>query len=432
MSSTQAIAEKFNTYVMPTYAPKLALVKGKGTKVWDADGKVYLDFAAGISVVNVGHCNAVVTDAIQRQAEKLVHVSNLYYTENQALLAEKIVSHFTPNAKCFFANSGAEANEGLVKLARLWGHDTGRYEVITMLQSFHGRTLATAAATGQAKVRKGFDPMPEGFVHAEYNNLESVKSCIGPQTVAIMLEALQGEGGVVPAEPAFMTGVQALCKEHNLLLLCDEVQCGLGRTGHWFGWQAYADVQPDAFSLAKSLGNGYPIGAVVAGPKLADVFQPGNHASTFGGTPLACAAALATLTVLENSSLVGRARMKGSELQAGLQACVDKYAHVTAVRGRGLMLGLVLDQDAKPLTDRLMDEGLLCIPTAGNVLRFLPPLTVSDDEIGEALEILDDCLAEWHGLDTEAEALPTAETPEAEAPAAAAETPAAEPPTAQE
>ncbi len=412
MSNTEAIAEKYAKFVMPTYAPKIALVKGKGTKVWDADGKVYLDFSAGISVVNVGHCNAVVTDAIQRQAEKLVHASNLYYTENQALLAEKIVSHFTPDAKCFFANSGAEANEGLIKLARLWGHDTGRYEVISMKQSFHGRTLATAAATGQEKIQKGFEPMPEGFVHAEYNNVESVKSCIGAKTVAILVEAVQGEGGVVVAEPEFMLGVKALCDEHNLLLLCDEVQCGLGRTGYWFGWQAY-NVQPDAFSLAKSLGNGYPIGAVVAGPKLANVFQPGKHASTFGGTPLACAAALATLTVIENSSLTGRARMKGSELSDGLRKLVEKYEHATAVRGRGLMVGLVLDQDAKPLTERLMEEGLLCIPTAGNVVRFLPPLTVSDDEIGEALEILDDCLAEWHGGDG-AEATPAIEEPAAQ------------------
>jgi len=412
MSNTEAIAEKYAKFVMPTYAPKIALVKGKGTKVWDADGKVYLDFSAGISVVNVGHCNAVVTDAIQRQAEKLVHASNLYYTENQALLAEKIVSHFTPDAKCFFANSGAEANEGLIKLARLWGHDTGRYEVISMKQSFHGRTLATAAATGQEKIQKGFEPMPEGFVHAEYNNVESVKSCIGAKTVAILVEAVQGEGGVVVAEPEFMLGVKALCDEHNLLLLCDEVQCGLGRTGYWFGWQAY-NVQPDAFSLAKSLGNGYPIGAVVAGPKLANVFQPGKHASTFGGTPLACAAALATLTVIENSSLTGRARMKGSELSDGLRKLVEKYEHATAVRGRGLMVGLVLDQDAKPLTERLMEEGLLCIPTAGNVVRFLPPLTVSDDEIGEALEILDDWLAEWHGGDG-AEATPAIEEPAAQ------------------
>ncbi len=409
MSKTEAIAEKYAKFVMPTYAPKLALVKGKGTKVWDADGKVYLDFAAGISVVNVGHCNPIVTDAIRRQSEQLVHVSNLYYTENQALLAEKLVGHFVPGAKCFFANSGAEANEGLIKLARLWGHDQGRHEVISMKQSFHGRTLATAAATGQEKIKKGFEPMPEGFVHAEFNNVDSVKACIGPKTVAILVEALQGEGGIVPATPEFMSGVKALCQEHNLLLLCDEVQCGLGRTGYWFGWQAY-DVVPDAFSLAKSLGNGYPIGAVVAGPKLADVFQPGKHASTFGGTPLACAAAIATLSVIERSNLVGRSKMKGNDFAVGLRKLVGKYEHVTDVRGRGLMLGLVLDQDAKVLTDRLAEEGLLCIPTAGNVVRFLPPLSVSDDEIAEALEIIGDCVAAWHGVG-EAAAAPEAAEP---------------------
>lgn len=387
----------FKQYVMPTYAPEIALVRGKGTRVWDADGKVYLDFIAGISVLNVGHCHPWVVDAICKQAGILVHVSNLYFTENQAKLAQRL-AQLSLGGKCFFANSGAEANEGLIKLARLWGHDKGRYEVICMKNSFHGRTLATAAATGQDKVKKGFDPMPEGFVHATFNDLDSVKALVSEKTVAVLLEAVQGEGGVIPATDEFFKGVRALCDEKGLLMLCDEVQCGMGRTGKWFAFQHYG-VEPDAFSLAKALGSGFPIGAVVSGPKLADVFQPGNHASTFGGTPLACAAALATLNVIDLEQLVSRAASRGRALAEGLQKFVGRFEHVTEVRGKGLMVGLVLDQDAKPMTRLLADMGLLALATAGNVIRFLPPLNVSDAEIAEALDMIEDCLSEWHGVD---------------------------------
>ena len=420
MSTTQEIADMFKDNVMPTYAPETALVKGKGTKVWDAGGKVYLDFAAGISVLNVGYSHPTVVNAIQAQVAELVHVSNLYYTENQALLAKRL-NELSLKGKCFFANSGAEANEGLIKLARLWGHEQGKYEVICMKDSFHGRTLATAAATGQEKVQKGFEPMPEGFVHAEYNNIESVKALVNEKTVAILLEAVQGEGGIIAGDEQFIKDVRALCDEKDLLMLCDEVQCGLGRTGEWFGFQAY-DLEPDAFSLAKALGSGYPIGAVVSGPKLADVFQPGNHASTFGGTPLACAAALATLDVMEAEGLVERSKEKGALFAEGLEAFVEKYEHVTGVRGRGLMLGLVLDQDAKPLTTALAEIGLLTIATAGNVVRFLPPLTVKDDELEEALDILDDCLDAMHGgaesVEETAEEAPEEEVPTADTAAA--------------
>jgi len=383
---------------MPTYAPEIALVKGKGTKVWDADGKVYLDFVAGISVLNVGYSHPKVVEAIRAQAGELVHVSNLYYTENQARLAKKL-SELSLGGKCFFGNSGAEANEGLIKLARLWGHDAGKHEIICMKNSFHGRTLATAAATGQDKVKKGFDPLPEGFVHADYNDIESVEALVNEKTVAIMLEAVQGEGGIVLADEQFVKNVRALCDEKDLLMLCDEVQCGLGRTGYWFGYQAYG-VEPDAFSLAKALGSGYPIGAVVAGEKLSDVFQPGNHASTFGGTPLACAAALATLEAMEEDDLVARCAEKGDLFAEGLRLFVDKYECVKEVRGRGMMLGLVLDGEAKSLVQALSDIGLLTIATAENVVRFLPPLTVKDDEIEEALDIIDDCLADLYAAQT--------------------------------
>ena len=395
----ESIKSLFDRYVMPTYAPKLALVRGKGTRVWDAEGKVYLDFLSGISVLNVGHCHPKVTEAVAEQMSKLVHVSNLYYTENEARLAERLsVLAYKGQGKCFFGNSGAEANEGLIKLARLWGHKSGRYEIICMKDSFHGRTLATAAATGQDKVKKGFEPMPEGFVHADFNNLESVEAAVNDKTVAVLLEAVQGEGGIIPADPGFIEGVRALCDERDLLMLCDEVQCGMGRTGFWFGFQSY-EVVPDAFSLAKALGSGYPIGAVVGGRKTANVFQPGNHASTFGGTPAACAAALATMDVIDEEELLERAQTAGKQLQAGLESFVERYDRVEGVRARGLMLGLVLTEAAKPLTDKLTEAGVLTLATAENVVRMLPPLNVKDGEIEEALEIMDECLAEWHGVD---------------------------------
>jgi predicted acetylornithine/succinylornithine family transaminase len=397
MTTRMEIAQKYQTYVMPTYyPPSLTLVKGKGTRVWDIDGKVYLDFVGGIACQNVGHCHPKVVEAIQHQAAKLIHVSNLYHNEHHALLAEKL-STLSLGGKCFFCNSGAEANEALIKLARLWGSDLGKYEVISMKNSFHGRTLAALAATGQTKYQDGFEPMPDGFLYAELNNLESVKSMISDRTAAVLVEAIQGEGGVVPATLEFMQGLRALCDEKNVLMFCDEVQCGMGRTGKWFGFQKFG-VKPDAFSVAKSLGSGYPIGAIVTGPKVADVFHPGQHASTFGASPLACAAALATIRVIEEENLVERAAEASRRFKAGLEQFVGKYEHVTGVRCLGLMLGLVVDKPVKELTLLLTEMNLLAIPTGDSVVRFLPPLTVKDSEIDEALEILDDALAQWHGI----------------------------------
>ena len=399
-ASFEEVQDLYRNYVMETYAPELVLTRGKGSKVWDANGKVYLDFTSGIAVLNVGHTHPHVTAAVQAQAAKMFHVSNLYYHELQGRLAEKI-SSIRGDAKCFFANSGAEANEGQIKLARLWGHEQGKHEIICMKNGFHGRTLAAAAATGQDKVKKGFEPMPEGFVHADFNDLDAVKALITDKTVGIMLESIQAEGGVIVGDPAFLQGVRALCDEHNILMLCDEVQCGMGRTGRWFGFE-HADVAPDVFSMAKALGSGFPIGAVVASPKVADVFHPGHHASTFGGGPLACAAALATIEVIEQEDLVAKAQEKGGLLKEGLEDFVDRFEHVVEARGEGLMLGLVLDQDAKPLAKSLEEMGLLTIPTAGNVLRILPPLNVKDDELEEALDMLDDSLEEMHGGSIEA------------------------------
>jgi predicted acetylornithine/succinylornithine family transaminase len=389
---TSEIIELHKKYVMPTYAPGLVLVKGAGTKVQDADGNDYLDFLAGIAVLNLGHCHPAVVKAIQQQAEKLIHVSNIYYNENQPRLAQALAER-SMGGKCFFCNSGAEANEGLIKLARLWGSDKGKYEVITMKNSFHGRTLATLTATGQEKVQKGFYPLPEGFRYAEFNNIESCRAAVTEKTAAILVEAVQGEGGIVAADPEFIKGLRALCDEKGLLLLFDEVQAGIGRTGKWFAFQNY-EVRPDAFSLAKALGNGFPIGAVVAAPNTADVFHPGNHATTFGGTPLACAAALAVIETIEKDNLLENAQKMGALLVEKLRQIAARYDWIEDVRGCGLMVGLVLNDSAAPLQKLLQDKGLLTLATAGRVLRMVPPLIVTAEEIEHAVALIDEACAE--------------------------------------
>jgi len=387
----ETIKKLYSEYVMPTYAPEIALVKGIGSHVWDKDGKEYLDFTSGIAVTNIGHSHPAYIEAIEKQVNTLVHVSNIFYTEPQALLAKEI-SEISMGGKCFFANSGAEANEGMIKLARLWGHDDGRYEIITMKQSFHGRTLATAAATGQDKIQKGFEPMPSGFVHAEFNNLDSVKALINEKTVAIMFEIIQGEGGVLPATPEFVEGVRAICDENNLLMLCDEVQCGMGRTGKWFGYQHYT-VAPDVISFAKALGNGFPIGGLAASPKYSDVFQPGNHATTFGGTPLACTAALTVIKVCKEEKLLEKAVESGKYFTDGLLKIIEGNDEYTGVRGKGLLLGLVSKNAVKPLYQKLAEAGVLTVPAGLNVLRFIPPLNVSKVDMDKALIIVKACVA---------------------------------------
>ncbi len=395
MSKSKTIATQFNEYVMHTYAPSVALVSGSGCKVTDADKLQYLDFTSGIAVHACGHSHPAIIKAIQHQAERLVHCSNLYYTKQQAVLAEKL-SSISLGGKAFFCNSGAEANEAMVKLARFWGQDKGKFEVITMQNSFHGRTLAMCAATGQAKIQKGFDPLPIGFAYAEFNNLESVKALINDRAAAVMLEAVQGEGGVTPATPEFMEGVRKLCDEHGILMLCDEVQCGMGRTGKWFGWQNYT-VQPDAFTLAKALAGGVPMGALVAKPELSGLWKPGNHASTFGGNPLACAAAMAVIETIEEEKMLARAAAAGATLREALEAFVDKYEECLAVRGMGLLLGLEVQGSAKDLVDAARKMGLLCCAAGEHVVRFLPPLNVTDSELEEAMDMFGDALEEVFG-----------------------------------
>jgi len=325
----------------------------------------------------------------------LGHASNLFYTTGQALLAQRL-SKLSLNGKCFFCNSGAEANESMIKLARAWGHDKGKYEIITMQNSFHGRTLATLTATGQSKVQKGFDPLPIGFAYAELNNLDSVKAAVNEHTVAVMLEVVQGEGGVMIATEEFVVGLRKLCDEKGLLLLCDEVQCGMGRTGKWFGWQHYP-VKPDAFSLAKALADGIPMGALVATPALSDVFKPGMHASTFGGNPVSCAAALAVIDVIEEEGLLEHTTQMSELFAEGLNVFVEKYDQVLEVRARGLMVGLVVEGSAKAIVDACRENGLLCCVAGEHVVRFLPPLNVKEANIEEALEMLGDALDSVYG-----------------------------------
>lgn len=402
MSNSNEITEMYSKYVMNTYSQSITLSRGQGARVWDDAGMQYIDFTAGIAVQNVGHAHPDVVKAVQAQMEELNHCSNLFYNEKQALLAKKLVeiADIDDDTKCFFCNSGAEANEALIKLARLWAHLTGKgdqtdgyVEIVTMHNSFHGRTLATLTATGQSKVQEGFDPLPVGFTYADFNDFESVKAAVNDNTVAILLECVQGEGGVLPAETKFMKSIRALCDEKDILLLCDEVQCGMGRTGDWFAWQA-TGVKPDAFSVAKAIASGIPMGAVIASSKLSDVFTPGRHASTFGGNPLACAAALATIGVIENENLLDRAAESGDVLRGKLEDLQAKYGDaIKEVRGEGLMLGMVLNEDkvkAADIVAEARNSGLLICSAGCNTLRFVPPLNVTDEDIDEAVEYLDD------------------------------------------
>lgn len=395
MSKSTDVAALFNQYVMGTYAPSITIASGSGCKVRDTGGMTYLDFTSGIAVHNVGHCHPKVVDAIEKQAVTLGHCSNLFYNIQQALLAQRL-SQLSLGGKCFFCNSGAEANEAMIKLARLWGSEKGRFEIITMQNSFHGRTLATVAATGQSKVQAGFDPLPVGFAYAEFNNLESVAAAVTERTVAVMVEAVQGEGGVLPASEEFMVGLRKLCDEKGLLLLCDEVQCGMGRTGKWFGWEHYP-VKPDAFTLAKSLADGVPMGALVAAPAISDVFKPGNHATTFGGNPLSSAAALAVIGVIEEEGLLKQAEEMGELLVSGLSALAENYPQILEVRGKGLMVGMAVEGSAKEVVDACREMGLLCCLAGEHVVRFLPPLNIRESDIEEAMDMISDALDGLYG-----------------------------------
>ena len=391
-NKTQEILELYKSKVMPTYAPSVVIASGKGVAVRDVDGRSYYDFTSGIGVQSVGYGNKKVVEAIQNQAAALTHCSNLFANAPATQLASKLVELSGLGGKAFFCNSGAEANEAAIKLARKWGAaNGGRYEIITFRQGFHGRTLATVAATAQAWCQEGYDPLPVGFAYADYNNLDSVKAAVNDKTVAIMLEAIQGEGGVTPATEEFMKGIRALCDEKNLLLIVDEVQSGMGRTGKWFAWQNY-DVKPDLFTCAKALAGGIPMGALISNAELADVFTLSSHASTFGGNPVAAAAALAVIDVIESGKLLENALKVGGLLKEALQGFVDQYDKLLEVRGMGMMIGLVVDGDPKEVVEALKGQGLLALVAGTNVVRFLPPLMLAEDDLEDAVDMISDAL----------------------------------------
>jgi acetylornithine/N-succinyldiaminopimelate aminotransferase len=377
-------------YLMQTYARQpISIVRGRGSKVYDLEGREYIDFVAGIAVNILGHGHPDLVHAIQRQAAQLIHVSNLYYTEPQVRLAQLLVDHSFAD-RAFFCNSGAEANEAAIKLARRYGHEKHgpeRFEIITMTNSFHGRTLATIAATGQEKVQKGFEPLMPGFMYAPFNDFTAIAALVSPQTAGIMLEPIQGEGGVHVADREYLKNLRDLCSERDILLIFDEVQTGMGRTGTLFAYEQLG-VAPDILTLAKGLGGGMPIGACLAKESAAAVFTPGTHASTFGGNPLACAAALAVCRVLLEGRVLEQAKRMGEYLAKGLADCKDRHRAVRDVRGLGLLQGMELDIDAKAVVADCLARGLLVNATSERVLRFVPPLIITPGEIDRLIETL--------------------------------------------
>lgn len=397
------IIELDKKYVFQTYKRNpVVIVKGKGQYVWDDKGKKYLDMFSGLSVCNLGHCHPRVTVAIEQQIKKLVHVSNLYYTEPSTLLAEKLINSSFPG-KVFFSNSGAEANECAIKLARKYGNkriaDSGqrienRYEIIVFKNSFHGRTLATLTATGQEKFHHGFEPLLPGFKYAEFNNLGSVKKLINNKTCAIMVEPIQGEGGLYPATKKFVRGLRKLCNQNRLLLIFDEIQCGMGRTGKLFAYQNYG-VKPDIFTLAKSLANGLPIGATIARKETSELFVPGDHGSTFGANPISTAAALTVLKIM-NRQFLNRVIVLGKYFISQLNELKNKYDFIKDVRGTGLMLAIELDFSGKDVVSACLENGLLINCTQDNVIRFLPSLITTKKDIDQTLDILEDVFLNLH------------------------------------
>ncbi len=411
----ETVQALFRQYVVPSYRRfDLAFTRGAGSELWDVHGRRFLDFGGGIAVCCLGHSHPEVTAALTEQSQRLVHVSNLYYHEPQGRLAQALVKLIGPG-KVFFANSGGEANEGLYKLARRFGHDEGRFEILTALNSFHGRTLAGIAATGQDKVKHGFEPMVAGFRHVPFNDLAAVRDALSPATVAVLIEGVQGEGGITPATPEYLLGLRQLCDENHLLLLLDGVQCGHFRTGRFQSFQRLLEgvpggdvFLPDAISMAKSLGGGFPIGAFWVRAPYADLLGPGSHATTYGGTPLACAVAGRILEIIERDKLADNARAVGGFLKTGLERLAAKYpALVTDVRGLGLMLGFELAAQeqipalvggdttpAMACVNRLHAAGLLTVPAGARVVRLLPALNLTRREAEEGLAIIESVLGQ--------------------------------------
>ena len=385
---SKEVIKLYDDYVMKTYTRVPLVFKiAKGSVVTDMDGKKYLDFFPGWAVSGIGHCNPEVSRGVSRQASELMHVSNNYYSELQGKLAKKIIEASFPG-KVFFGNSGAEANEGAVKLARKYGHKHGKFEIITMNKSFHGRTLAMIAATGQDKVKQGFEPLPAGFIHVPFGDIEALKNAVTGKTAAIMLELIQCEGGINIATQGYIESIREICDKNDIVLIFDEVQTGMGRTGKMFCFQNYG-IRPDVLTLAKSLGGGLPIGVFVASSKYETVLTPGSHASTFGGSPIVCSAALGVFNEIEKKKLIQNAVKMGDYLKKKLELLSKKHKIIKDIRGMALTIGVELNIDGTTIYENCMKNGLLINCTQGNVLRIMPALNVTKHEINKAISILD-------------------------------------------
>ncbi len=388
------IMQTADMFIARTYSRfPVVLVKGQGCMLWDINQKAYLDFVAGIAVCNLGHAHPVVAEALCEQARTLFHVSNLYYTVPQTTLAKMLVERSFAD-RIFFCNSGAEANEAAIKLARKYFKDKGepgRFRIIAMKQSFHGRTMATLSATGQDKIKKGFDPILEGFDFVPFNDLAALKDAVSDDTCGVLMEPIQGEGGVNCPDEAYMKAVRQFCDDQGLLLIFDEIQTGMGRTGRLFAYEHFGIV-PDIMTLAKALANGLPMGAMLAKEAVAESFGPGAHASTFGGTPVVSAAAVAVLNYIESEDILAHCSLTGRYFKEKLQALKENHPCITDVRGEGLMLGMTLDTDGDAVVEACMEKGFLINCIQGKILRFVPPLIITEKEIDSLIDCLDDVL----------------------------------------
>jgi acetylornithine/N-succinyldiaminopimelate aminotransferase len=390
--NTQEVLSLFEKYVIANYGrlPKV-IVKGQNNTLWDLDNNPILDMFPGWAVSGIGHCHPKVVEAIRKQAGELLHIDNTFYTVQQGQLA-KMLSERAFGGQCFFCNSGAEANEAALKLARKHT-PREKYKFITAEKSFHGRTFATVTATGQPKYHDGFLPLPAGFVYVPYNNIDALHDAFDDEVCAVLIEPIQGEGGIHEATPEYMQTIRDLCDEHGAMMILDEVQTGMGRTGQWFGYQHY-EVVPDMITLAKALGGGVAIGAMMARPQIAKSLVPGTHASTFGGNSLACAAGIAVIEAIEEENLLDNTRKMGHYTREKLEQLKEKYPIIDHVRGKGLMLGIQLTMPGGSIVSRCLEKGLRINCTQDTVLRFMPSMTVSQDEIDRAIAILDDVFGE--------------------------------------
>ena len=386
-TTNAALHEADQKYYLPTFKRfPLAFRRGEGARLWDVEGREYLDALAGIAVCNLGHCHPKVVKAIQKQAQQLMHISNFFVSETQVMLSQKLVEISGLN-RVFFSNSGAESVEGAIKIARKYAFSNGRGGgIISMENSFHGRTLATIA-TGKEKMQRGFGPMPSGFHKVPFNDIEAVRAAVSEDIAAIILEPVQGEGGINLAKPCYLRALRELCDRENIVLIFDEIQCGVARTGEYFAKDHY-EVQPDIMTLAKGLGNGLPVGAILSNEKVSGAIEFGDHGTTFGGNPMACAAGLATIEAIQEEDILRKTIRKGFWLKEMLEEKIGRHAGLKQIRGLGLMIGVEFDFETKPLVLKMMEHGVLANATAGNVLRLVPPLVISFEQLERLVDVI--------------------------------------------